>query len=131
MATFTVSIAEAINVWGGEPTSKWGDMVWGVDNWAFGSEDLIVTVFKNLDDTVSISDEWTVIASFRRTLSDTVSVAGQMSDETLIDSAGYRHVFVGGVVNGEDRSLTSFTSVARASDTYTEVSRPSTDWSEN
>lgn len=130
MATFTVNIAESINVWGGEPTSKWGVMSWG-NTWAFGTEDLIVTVFIDEEDTISISDDWSLVATFNRSFSETITTLGAMSDQTKIDANGYRDVFVGGSTNAEDRSLTPFTEQTPPDDSYSEVSRPTTDWSES
>lgn len=130
MATFSVNIAENVNVWGGEPTSKWGTAVWGSSNWAFGSEDLIVTVFIGEDDTITLADDWTLKATFVRTFGESLGVAGAMSSQEHFDAAGYKHVFVSDTTEGEERSLTEFSEISGPSDGFSEVSKPSNSWTE-
>lgn len=130
MATFTVNVAENINVWGGEPTSKYGTAVYGDYVYGFGTEDLIVTVFLDNDDTVSLSDDWSIVATFGRTISESLNVDGQMSSQEKFDGAGYNHVFVKPTVDAEERSLTQFSAVDGPSDGFSEVSNPSDSWTE-
>ena len=57
MATFTVNIANSINIFGGSPTTKWGSalagytMVWGTNNWGEGTYEMVKSVYKYYGDS--------------------------------------------------------------------------------
>jgi hypothetical protein len=127
MADFVKTITNNLNIFGIDQPNKWGSMVWGRDNWGFGQNDLIVTVFKLLTNSITLTDTTTLSIGYIRTFSLSLSVSADMSDERIFDRAGYAYVF-GASANAESRPLTSYNSYSSPVASFTSVSNTSTTW---
>ena len=129
MAALTTTISESMNVFGPEPTNKWGTVLWG-ENWGIGDEDLETNVFKTQAETVSISDSITKVFNQVRSFSESFGVSDSLQDLNLRDSSGYYRNFTLPTDDAEDRAGTSYSTVASPGSSWTEASEPSTDWTD-
>lgn len=126
MADHTITVSNSLNVFGNKKTSRWNSMVWGTGKWGYGDFDLITTVYKVISDTVTLSGAGLIFDATKITESSMV-VSGNLTNEMLIDSNGYNHVFDIDK-NAENRPLTSYTSLNTGSATYSTQADPSTTW---
>lgn len=126
MADFVKTITNGLNLFGGAYPNRWGFMDWG-QNWGFGDGDLIQVVYKNLSDSLVLSDAVFPAAIFNRTFNNALTVSGDMAFEGLIDPRGYSVVFISSA-NAESRSLTSYTTNSVSDVTFTTVAITSTTW---
>ena len=128
MADHTIAIANTMGIVGPGPTSKWGEMVWGTDNWGSGSRDLSVAVEKLLTNAITPSDA-IVAKEIMHVITNTLSPTGDLSSQTLQDRNGYYYVFVRPSTNAEDRDASTFTAAAAASTTWTSAAVSAAVWS--
>ena len=126
MADYTITIANDLSVLGIEPPSLWGVMVWGVDLWG-ADGDLITGVDKVLDNTLVTTSTIGKIADL--VLTDSFALSTSLPTITLVDAAGYYHIFRGNVTNADDRIFTNYSQVASASVSWTSATPQSTTWS--
>lgn len=135
MADYSVTITNAVNVFGPSPTEKWASgttgtnpLVWGVDNWGSGTEDLPQYVQKLLEDGVSLTEALHKYA--QHFLENSVSASADMSSEILTDGSGYTRLFADGASDGESRGSSTWSAVAAASTSYSTATATSVTWSE-
>lgn len=129
MVDYAQTITNDIQLFAAEPTNKWNSIVWGTDNWGYGS-DVVTDTHHYLDDTQDLTLTSEVIAAFTTTISfGSLSMDTDLDGQTLVDSAGFYHVFVGNTTEGEDRVLTDYTEVDGTTASWSAVSHPSTSWS--
>lgn len=126
MADFVKTITNNINLFGGAYPNRWGTMLWG-QNWGFGDDELVEVVYKNLAESLSLSDAVFPQAIFSRTIENSFTVTGVMAYEGLIDPNGYSIVFVTSA-NAESRPLTSYTTNSASDVTFTTVVITTTTW---
>lgn len=126
MAVFTKTLTTSLLLVGGERTNNWGEMLWG-DNWLTGNHNLAKLVKKQIPETVTLTDSLSLTARFRKTMTVTLTVTGDMGSERLLDSAGYYVVF-GNDSNAENRPNTSYNEVAAQDVTFTTQSQQNTTW---
>ena len=129
MADWTISISNSLNLFGAGPSSLWYKHNWGEFLWGEGTEDMIHGIFKVIDNSQSISD--TVSKSITRKVTNNLAMTSAMTEEMLKDGSGYNYVFVKPSTDGEDRSLTQWSS-ADIGDvaTYTCAAAGGTTWTE-
>lgn len=128
MANFTKTITNSFALFGAEQTSKWGTMTWG-QNWAFGSGELAVSIGKVVSNSVSLDSTITLLRDIAQTISNALSISGDMSSEVLTDSNGWSR-FWGSSTNAESRLFTSFTAATDVTTTYTPASDVTTTWTQ-
>lgn len=128
MADHTITISNRLNVFGIDQTDNWGTMLWG-QKWGYGSNTLIKAVDKVLANSVTLTDSLSKETGFNKTISETMSVTGDMYDERIADTNNYTKVF-GTSNNAEDAPRTSYSDSDGSVPTYTTVSTPSTTWTE-
>lgn len=126
MADFTQTVLNQFELFGGEPPNLWGTLVWGTDNWGYGA-DVIVEIGKVLEDSVTLSDS--VLKGFEFDIDDSLSLSSALPDRTLVDAAGFYHVFRGNVTDADDSVSTDFTEVTTSGTSWTAEAEPSTSWS--
>lgn len=146
MTDFSQTITNRVGVYGGSTTVKWNVLEWGTDNWAFDG-DLIVEVGKVVSssfspttalsfdvakvlDSQSLTMTSAEVFSAEKTLTgSTLSMSDVLNGITLVDSEGFYRVFRGNTTEGEDKIISDYTEGADPSDSWSEVSPPSTSWS--
>ena len=71
MADYSKTIANTLSVFGPEPTEKWASattdtspMIWGTDNWAYGTSDLPIAFTKGIFNSV-LSDSMIALRHYR------------------------------------------------------------------
>ncbi len=126
MVDYAKTITNTFQVFGPGPTSLWGTMVWGVDEWG-GGNDQLASAHKILSESLSLSDSWIKDAVITR--SDSLSITSSIPDLTSVDAAGYYHVFISNVTDAADRAITTWTDESDPSSDWSEVSEASTTWS--
>lgn len=127
MATYTKTCTNAINVFGGSPTNKWGTATFGSRVWAFDDQRIVVSFGKTVTNTISFDN--TLLKNTFKNITNTLVVSGDMSNERRGDSAGYLYVW-GSSTNAEARPATSFTTISDTAATYVQISDTSTSWSQ-
>lgn len=127
MTDHTITITNEINVYGPEPTQKWGSMVWGVNLWGYENIDLYVSVFKPIAETIYCDSD--AIKKACKYISNNFSVDADMSSEGLSDQNGWDYLFVDNTTEGENRDFSTYTDVSSNTASYTDLTATSTTWS--
>lgn len=133
MADFTKTISVSINLFGGGPSTKWGNgngygytMVWGTTKWGEGSFSLVFNVEKLIED--SVSPDTIIINEAQKLLQNDLSISDDLTCETL-SQGDWNYVFPPNVTNNENRVFTSFTCSSAQTTSYTCLSAGNTSWS--
>lgn len=130
MADFTQTISNSLNVFGLEGSTLWGAATWGTDLWGQGS-----TTALNIDkpltsETLTLTEDLQTEVVYNAILENSISIALDLTDETLQDSAGYYYVFTKPTTDADDRSLATYTEASSPTTTWTEGSTSGPTWSE-
>ncbi len=126
MADLTKTITNNINVFGIEPSNKWGSFDWG-ENWGYGDVDLVIDYQQFYDpETVNLTDSWS--KSMTRSISNTITADADQVSQMLVDSEGYNHIFTKPTSDAKQRALTAFNESTTPSVSWGETSGPSTPW---
>lgn len=150
MADLTKTISNSLRLFTSDSTNKWGSFLWGTGLWG-ASGDVVVRVDKIISNQISLSDSYQISANFFVTLTNSISlqsaietlteiaygvlitnsisVLGDMSRETLIDQKGYQRDFGNGP-NAENKPLSSYTYISDPTTTYVKISATNTTWTE-
>jgi azurin len=128
---FTKTISESINVFGAEPTNKWGTVLWG-QKWGYGNTEIVHRIYQSLDDAaianiIVLSDSTSI--RFFKVIGETLRVSDTLDEISLKDSQGYNYIFTTPTENSEDAPSTSWTPSSDPTTTYVTVGDPSTSWS--
>ncbi len=129
MTTFNQTITNSVNLFGPQDTNKWGAMIWGVDAWAYSQFDLPTSIEKLITNSLSLSDAVTTIVEHLITVTNSLSLTGDMYVESLIDSNGYYKVF-GVDTNAENRPLTSYNNLSDPATSYATLVDPGTTYTQ-
>jgi len=116
-----------MRVEGPSPTSKWGDMVWGVDNWG-DSKNTNFAIGKYISDSLTIADIFGKNSA--KTFSETIAVVSRVNFVSLRDGNGYYYVFPDNVTDPDNRYFPTWTDTTDPVDRFTAVSAVSTTWSD-
>jgi hypothetical protein len=133
MADHTIAVTNAVNCFGPAPSTKWGTntpytMTWGSSKWGEGTEDLIVSIEKILTaETLTLTDAF--YKNPNKLIENSVTWSSETTLEALQSGNGYYYVFVGPTTDAESRTLSTYSSQAAGSTTYTSASVASTTWS--
>lgn len=134
MADLSQNITNAVNCFGGGPTTKWGSntgpvytMTWGTSVWG-ESNSLPLDFIKVISESVSGDSTIELYKAFVQNVTSTVSPTSDMVTENLLDGSWY-YVFPGGVTDNEDQSVTTWTNSTDATPSFTCATVPSTTWS--
>ncbi len=131
MANLSITISNTLSVFGATPPSLWGVMVWGVDNWGYGSSDLLENVDKLVSNTLTLDSAVALQVEWNPVISNTLTLTEDMTSETLADRSGegaWLYEFPGSVTNAESRVISSFTASSEATASFTVASAPTTTW---
>lgn len=132
MADFTITITNSINSFGPAPSTKWGlsdAMEWGVSKWGEGTLDLVSSFIKVLQNSIGSDSSLIIATGYNRTMSNTLSLTEDLSFEGLSDSNGYSRLFSGSATNAESRIISTYSTAAAGTSTYSSLSAGSTVWS--
>lgn len=129
MADFTITVSNSLNLFGPAPSNKWNAHLWGAFRWGEGTTDLQVDVVKLLGNALTIADSLTLQSAVFLTVSNSLSLSSNPSNEGLSDGAGYSYVFTGNVTNAENRVETSYSQGSAGAQSYAAGTPPSTNWS--
>lgn len=153
MTAFTKTISNTVGFVGGKPAQPWGSsvtnatMVWGTNKWGnklhfenflithLISESLIVsgaTFVKDIAhilpaESLSLSD-----AEFKettRTISESLSLTGDSSSQTLQEPNGYYYVFRKPTTNNENTVQSQYSSLSASTTSFTSNAVTTTTWS--
>lgn len=125
MADFTKTVSNGLRLFGPSPTNNWGTMLWG-QNWAYGDVDFITAIAKTLSNSFVLSNTVSLQANFFPTISNSISVSGDLIMEGLIDSNGYNYFFPD--ENGENRPNTSYNMIVDTATSFTTLTNTQTVW---
>lgn len=125
MANLTKTVSNSLRVFGPADTNNWGEMLWG-DNWAYDGSDLVTSTRKVIAYSLGLSQTLATQIDYHLTVSNTLSLSGDMARESLTDQNGYDYYFPD--ENAEHRPSSGYTSIADTDTTYSPVSEPSTSW---
>ena len=129
MADFTQTINNTIEIFGGKQTSNWGVMLWG-EKWAYGTNELLITIGKVLDSTITLTDQISDLSvGFFQTISNTITVDADMYLERLTDSNNWSKLW-GASTNAESRPATSYNINNDVTTSFTAQADVTTSWSE-
>jgi hypothetical protein len=135
VADFTKNITNAVNVFGLNPSSKWGQanfpytMTWGTDKWGEGSDAQTIRFTKVYNNDQPATSAVTPAAQFIRTI-DVGSCAGTfgVSSENL-NQGDWRVVFTSDTTDLKARDFATWTSHTVTDATFTCAAGNSTSWS--
>jgi len=132
MAAFTKTITNAVNLFGGGPSTKWGQavpiytMTWGVSKWGESSNNLIVNAVKALANSVVLDNSLSKEPS--KLIENSQAVGSDLSSEQLFTGI-WKVVFVSDTTEGENRDFASWTASSASSQSFTCVAAGTTIWS--
>ena len=132
MADFTKTITNSINLFGGNPSSKWGQsnypytMTWGVTRWGEGTFSIVFSVEKLIAN--SLAPDTTIATEVQKIIQNNLTMSGELSSEVLTNG-DWRIVFVSDTINVEERDMATWTSGSAASTSFTCLPAGSTSWS--
>jgi len=132
MANFIKTITNSTNLFGGSPSSKWGEalsaytMTWGTAKWGEGTFSMVIDLERVIQNTLSPAT--TISKEYRKILVSELALAGDISTEVLTNG-NWRVVFVSDTTNVKDRDTTDWASVAGSSASYVCAPAASTIWS--
>lgn len=127
MADLSQTISNSLNLFGPAPSNKWNAYNWNAFVWGEGTADLAVTALKVLSESLTLSDS--INKSQAHVIENTLSPTSDVSLIYHRDSAGYFHVFPGGVTDGDDRVASTWSNGTSTSATWVASSTTSTTWS--
>lgn len=130
MANFTKTITNTVNCFGPAPTF-WNFFNWGSGKWGEGSQGLVKSNNKAIANSQSISDDYVTLFYAIITITNQISTAFEMTQETLTDAAGYNYVFTGNTTNSDDRVDTVYQNTSSAAVSWTADTKPTTTWSDS
>ena len=132
MADFTKSITNAVNLFGINPSNKWGQavfpytMTWGTTKWGQGTFSLVISFQKAIADAISLDD--TVSKQTNKVIANSQAVTNAMTIERLSDGI-WNIVFVSDTTNAQDRDFATWSGAAATSVSFTCAAAGSTTWS--
>jgi hypothetical protein len=133
MAALTKTISVGLRVFGGGPSTKWGQvfgtaytMTWGVSRWGEGSINVVFNAGKML--SVQVTPDSAINKSAFKVLSVSVSPLSDNARETL-ESGPWKYVFVSDTTNAEDRDPSVWASSAGSVTSYACLAAGNTSWS--
>lgn len=130
MADFTKTIQSSLNVFGGQPSTKW-QFTWGTANWGGETNELTQEVGKVFRSYGLTFTGGAFIFSFARVISSEISLQSETITEYLKDPANWNFVFPGQVTDNDDRISTAWADLTQQASTYVASSAASTIWSES
>jgi len=101
VADYTKTISNSLNLFGLNPSSKWGEanypytMVWGTTKWGEGSFAQVFSIEKFIDDSVTV--DTTLIKEAQKLIENSISPTEDMYSEVLTDG-DWSVVFPGNTV---------------------------------
>ncbi len=145
MADFSVTIVNGLPMLGMSPTSgNWNAVTWNAFLWGY-TLDLPIDVLKGLaesntpttalgkytekgiDDTTTLGDD--LEAEFVKLISESFTLVGDLTSQTLRDSSGYYHVFHSDTTEAEDRDFPTWTAANAQTASWVVSAASSTVWS--
>jgi len=134
MAALSITINEGINLFGAEPSNKWGTVLWG-EKWGFGNVGIVQEIYQNLDDAVVanvivMTDTVSTLFRIVLTIEDSITMIGDLNNVNLIDAVGYRYIYTTPTDDSEDAPATNWTASSVPTTVFSNVSQSSTPWSD-
>lgn len=130
MADFTKTISNGINVFGGGPSTIWGQavypytMVWGSSLWGEGFS-LIFSVQKVIDNSITPDTE--IIKSPSKLISESTTLAFETSSEKLSQGV-WDYIFPDNTSDAENRDFPTWTESSQSTISYVCGSVSDTTW---
>lgn len=131
MADYTKTITNSLNLFGNNPSSKWGQanfpytMTWGTTKWGEGTATIIFSVEKLIENSLVPSNS--VSNDFIKVISDSITPAFETSSEYL-ENGVWRIVFISDTTEAENRDFATWVSGTTQAATYTSIAAASTTW---
>lgn len=132
MPTFTKTITNSVNLFGLNPSNKWGQavlpytMTWGTTKWGEGTYPQIFSIIKYASNSVSPST--VIVKSAKKVIENSFSVLSDPSSEQL--SVGvWNVVFASDTTDAENRDFPTWAQSASVSVSFTCAAAGSTTWS--
>jgi len=132
MAAFTKTISVGLRLFGGGPSTKWGQavgapytMTWGVSKWGEGAK-VVIAAAKLISN--QITPDSAISKQAQKLISISVSPASDMLEETLA-SGVWKYVFVNNTTNGEERDPTMWAQASEPTTTFACQPAGGTVWS--
>jgi hypothetical protein len=133
MADLTKTISVSMRVFGGGPSTKWGQafgiaytMAWGVSKWGEGGITVVFNAGKLIANT--ITPDSALSKSAMKVVSTSVSPLSDNSRETL-ESGPWKYVFVSDTTNAEERDPSTWSQGAGSVTSYACLAAGNTSWS--
>lgn len=148
MADYTITVTGTVRCFGQGPSSLWNAYSWNAFKWGEGTVDIKTDVRHLISESTSpdtgfaqkkvrhlISEtatfaDGTIYRSYPKSISESLSLAGEMSSEQVLDGSGYNRVFQGGVTDAESRTTTTWTSGTFDTETWATATAATTTWSQ-
>lgn len=131
MATYSMTIANGLRVFGPDMATPWGDSEyaqWGTMLWGY-TQDVVIGVSKVIGNTIT-TDSQVNKSPVKIVGFGSVALDYDMSSESVYNGPGWQRVFIGPAVDAEDRAITTWTASPSTTQTYTSSTASSITWSE-
>ena len=146
MTDYSITITNSVLFVGYNPTETWGALTWGTDNWRFeggtvqdvtkpidfGSVTLADAPIKDVEHLTDMGSTLlsdSIEKAVERDISNTLAMSYEISSAFLTDENGYNYVFIGGVIDADDRDSATWSAASATTGSWVLVSGASTVWS--
>ena len=129
MAAHTITITESINVWGLEPSNRWGTVKWG-QKWGGYNAEVVHTIFQRFEigEIIGVTDS--ISLTFKKSFVETLDIGVNFVEIHQKDAAGYSYIFPLPTDDSEDRANSQWADGADPDSSWSTSSDPSTTWSD-
>jgi hypothetical protein len=128
LADLSITIQNAIGVYGPAPSMRWGVDLWGT-LWGDGAQFTEASATKLIENGISSDSTVMLSADFMRTIANTFDFIEDLSSEDLSDGIGYSYVFSGNASNAENRVISTYSTASAGNPTYSSQTAGTTVWS--
>lgn len=131
MADFTKTITNSVNLFGGSPSSKWGQsvlpytMTWGSTKWGEGTFSLVFDFRKVVENSLNPTTD--IIKNVQKIITENLNLSQDVSNE-ILNNGSWRVVFVSDTINVSERDTTTWSSQSVSNQSFTCGSAGSTTW---
>lgn len=131
MADFIKTITNSVNLFGNNPSSKWGNSIspytftWGVTKWGEGTFSIVFSIEKLISN--ALVPDTIIIKSSEKFITNGLTIAEDLYSEKLSDGT-WDYVFVSDTSEAENRSTSTWSDVAQTTASYTCSTAGSTTW---
>jgi hypothetical protein len=131
LGNLSISISNALNLFGGSPSTKWGsgNMTWGASKWGEGTLNTPFVVIKQIDNALLPDATIATLLEVQIGIANALAFASDSTAEGLGDGSGWNYIFVRPTTDAEQRTGATYAEVSASPVSYTCATAANITWS--